>query len=80
LRSSIAVSAGRIPPTIPRQYRRDLRQLLRARHGRGRRHEALGARVVGADQFDVYRMTEGQEQTLETYGKEIIPRFAGVAT
>jgi hypothetical protein len=23
-------------------------------------------------------MTEGQEQTLETYGREIIPRFAGV--
>ena len=24
-------------------------------------------------------MTEGQHQTLKTYGKEIIPRFAGVA-
>jgi alkanesulfonate monooxygenase SsuD/methylene tetrahydromethanopterin reductase-like flavin-dependent oxidoreductase (luciferase family) len=34
---------------------------------------------IGVDQFDVYLMTEGQEQTLETYGKEIIPRFAGVA-
>ena len=33
----------------------------------------------GVDQFDVYLMTEGQEQTLEVYGKEIIPRFAGVA-
>ena len=33
---------------------------------------------IGVDQFDVYLMTEGQEQTLETYGKEIIPRFAGV--
>ncbi len=30
---------------------------------------------IGVDQFDVYLMTEGQEQTLETYGKEIIPRF-----
>src|SRR5437763_1675189 len=34
---------------------------------------------IGVDQYDVYLMTEGQEQTLETYGKEIIPRFAGVA-
>jgi probable F420-dependent oxidoreductase len=34
---------------------------------------------IGVDQFDVYLMTEGQEQTLEVYGKEIIPRFAGVA-
>jgi probable F420-dependent oxidoreductase len=35
--------------------------------------------AIGVDQFDVYLMTEGQEQTLETYGSEIIPRFAGVA-
>ncbi|MBA2361254.1 MAG: TIGR03842 family LLM class F420-dependent oxidoreductase [Actinobacteria bacterium] len=33
---------------------------------------------VGVDQFNIYLMTEGQEQTLETYGKEIIPQFAGV--
>jgi probable F420-dependent oxidoreductase len=33
---------------------------------------------IGVDQFDVYLMTEGQEQTLETYGSEIIPRFVGV--
>src|SRR5215218_7905288 len=34
---------------------------------------------IGVDEFNVYLMTEGQEQTLEVYGKEIIPRFAGVA-
>jgi probable F420-dependent oxidoreductase len=34
---------------------------------------------IGVDQFDVYLMTEGQEQTLEVYGKEIIPRFTGIA-
>jgi probable F420-dependent oxidoreductase len=34
---------------------------------------------IGVDQFNVYLMTEGQEQALETYGKEIIPRFAAVA-
>jgi probable F420-dependent oxidoreductase len=34
---------------------------------------------IGVDEFNVYLMTEGQEQTLETYGKEIIPRFAAVA-
>jgi alkanesulfonate monooxygenase SsuD/methylene tetrahydromethanopterin reductase-like flavin-dependent oxidoreductase (luciferase family) len=33
---------------------------------------------VGVDQFNIYLMTEGQEQTLETYGKDIIPAFAGV--
>ena len=34
---------------------------------------------IGVDQFNIYLMTEGQEQMLETYGKDIIPRFAGVA-
>jgi probable F420-dependent oxidoreductase len=33
---------------------------------------------IGVDQFNIYLMTEGQEETLETYGSEIIPRFAGV--
>ena len=33
---------------------------------------------IGVDQFNIYLMTEGQEQTLETYGREIIPRLAGV--
>jgi alkanesulfonate monooxygenase SsuD/methylene tetrahydromethanopterin reductase-like flavin-dependent oxidoreductase (luciferase family) len=34
---------------------------------------------VGVDQFNIYLMTEGQEETLEAYGKEILPRFTGVA-
>jgi probable F420-dependent oxidoreductase len=34
---------------------------------------------IGVDQFDLYLMTEGQERELEVYGKEILPRFAGVA-
>jgi len=33
---------------------------------------------IGVDQFNIYLMTEGQEETLESYGREIIPRFAGV--
>ena len=33
---------------------------------------------IGVDQFDLYLMTEGQHRELEVYGKEIIPRFAGV--
>jgi probable F420-dependent oxidoreductase len=33
---------------------------------------------IGVDQFNIYLMTEGQEETLEVYGSEIIPRFAGV--
>ena len=34
---------------------------------------------IGVDQFNIYLMTEGQEATLETYGREIIPRFNGGA-
>ena len=30
------------------------------------------------DQFNIYLMTEGQEETLETYGSDIIPLFTGV--
>ncbi len=32
---------------------------------------------VGVDQFNIYLMTEGQEETLEAYGKDIVPQFAG---
>jgi probable F420-dependent oxidoreductase len=34
---------------------------------------------VGVDQFNIYLMTEGQEETLAAYGDQIIPKFAGVA-
>jgi probable F420-dependent oxidoreductase len=34
---------------------------------------------IGVDQFNIYLMTHGQEETLEAYGKDIIPKFAGVA-
>ena len=34
--------------------------------------------AVGVDQFNVYLMTHGQEETLQAYGNEIIPQFAGV--
>jgi len=34
---------------------------------------------VGVDQFNIYLMTNGQEEVLEAYGREIIPQFAGVA-
>jgi alkanesulfonate monooxygenase SsuD/methylene tetrahydromethanopterin reductase-like flavin-dependent oxidoreductase (luciferase family) len=34
---------------------------------------------AGVDQFNVYLMTHGQEQTLEAYGRDIIPRFSSVA-
>jgi probable F420-dependent oxidoreductase len=33
---------------------------------------------IGVDQFNIYLMTEGQEEILETYGNEIIPRFAAM--
>lgn len=34
---------------------------------------------IGVDQFNVYLMTRGQEETLKAYGEEIIPAFSGVA-
>src|SRR5688500_3499592 len=33
---------------------------------------------IGVDQFNIYLMTEGQDETLATYGKEIIPQFSAV--
>ncbi len=35
--------------------------------------------AVGVDQFNIYLMTEGQEDTLGAYGRDIIPRIAEVA-
>ena len=34
---------------------------------------------IGVDQFNIYLMTEGQEETLAAYGREILPQFSGVA-
>jgi probable F420-dependent oxidoreductase len=34
---------------------------------------------VGVDHFNIYLMTEGQEETLAAYGRDIIPGFSGVA-
>jgi probable F420-dependent oxidoreductase len=34
---------------------------------------------VGVDQFNIYLMTHGQEETLAAYGERIIPQFSGVA-
>jgi probable F420-dependent oxidoreductase len=34
---------------------------------------------VGVNQFNIYLMTEGQQETLEAYGRELIPQFSGVA-
>jgi probable F420-dependent oxidoreductase len=34
---------------------------------------------VGVDQFNIYLMTHSQEETLEVYGREILPQFSGVA-
>jgi probable F420-dependent oxidoreductase len=32
---------------------------------------------IGVDQFNIYLMTEGQEEILEAYGTQIIPRMTG---
>jgi probable F420-dependent oxidoreductase len=34
---------------------------------------------VGVDQFNVYLMTNAQEETLEAYGRDVIPQLAGAA-
>jgi alkanesulfonate monooxygenase SsuD/methylene tetrahydromethanopterin reductase-like flavin-dependent oxidoreductase (luciferase family) len=34
---------------------------------------------VGVDQFNIYLMTHGQEETLQAYGDEIIPELSKVA-
>jgi probable F420-dependent oxidoreductase len=34
---------------------------------------------IGVDQFNIYLMTQGQEETLAVYGHDIIPQFARVA-
>jgi probable F420-dependent oxidoreductase len=33
---------------------------------------------IGVDQFNIYLMTQGQEETLEAYGRDILPEFSGV--
>ena len=33
--------------------------------------------AVGVDQFNVYLMTNAQEETLEAYGRDMIPRLRG---
>ncbi|HXG77278.1 MAG TPA: TIGR03842 family LLM class F420-dependent oxidoreductase [Gaiellaceae bacterium] len=35
--------------------------------------------AIGVDQFNIYLMTQGQEETLAAYGRDIIPQFSGVA-
>jgi probable F420-dependent oxidoreductase len=34
---------------------------------------------IGVDQFDIYLMTKGQDETLAAYGRDVIPQFSGVA-
>ena len=34
---------------------------------------------IGVDQFNIYLMTKGPEETLKAFGDEIIPQFSGVA-
>ena len=55
-------------------HRRDVRALLHPRH-RPRQHVEKLRRLeaAGVDQWNIYLMTSGQEETLEAYGSEIIP-------
>ncbi|MDX6414877.1 MAG: hypothetical protein QOH23_2287, partial [Gaiellaceae bacterium] len=34
---------------------------------------------IGVDQFNIYLMTHGQEETLQVYGDDIIPQFSAVS-
>jgi probable F420-dependent oxidoreductase len=35
--------------------------------------------AVGVDQFNIYLMTHGQEETLQAFGDEVIPELAGIS-
>jgi alkanesulfonate monooxygenase SsuD/methylene tetrahydromethanopterin reductase-like flavin-dependent oxidoreductase (luciferase family) len=35
--------------------------------------------AIGVDHFAIYLMTHGQEETLEAYGRDVIPQFGGGA-
>ncbi len=35
--------------------------------------------AIGVDQFNIYLMTQGQEDVLAAYGKDVIPQFSSVA-
>ena len=35
--------------------------------------------AIGVDQFNIYLMAQDQEETLEAYGRDILPEFSGVA-
>ena len=34
---------------------------------------------IGVDQFNIYLMTHGQEETLDAYGRHVIPQFTEAA-
>ena len=34
--------------------------------------------AIGVDQFNIYLMADGQEETLAAYGRDILPSSAGV--
>ena len=36
--------------------------------------------AIGVAQWNIYLMTENHEETLETYGREIIPQLRGSGT
>ena len=61
------------------RHRRDLRPLLRPRYAWQATAKLKELEAIGVDQFNVYLMTHGQEETLATYGSEIIPQFSGAA-
>ena len=60
------------------RHRRDLRPLLRARQPEQATAKLRELESIGVDQFNIYLMTEGQEETLEAYGRDILPQFSGV--
>ena len=52
-------------------------RFMRDRLGRAvRRRSCARSRRSGVDQFNVYLMTNAQEETLEAYGRDVIPQFA----
>jgi hypothetical protein len=58
---------------------RDLPALLHPRPAEAHIEKLRRLEAAGVDQWNIYLMTHGQEETLATYGEQIIPALAAEA-
>jgi alkanesulfonate monooxygenase SsuD/methylene tetrahydromethanopterin reductase-like flavin-dependent oxidoreductase (luciferase family) len=67
-------------PTVTASWYATMRDISGGRMvmgiGRGdSSRRVVGLEAIGVDQFNVYLMTRGQDETLAAYGNQIIPQF-----